>query len=189
MRITAATPQDTELVVAFYNFMIEATDGQPSSPRWEKDVHPTRDELRESIGNGQLLIAVQGDSSPTADGGENPIMAAMRLAREPYDTPYATWKNNVPEDQVCTITLLAVHPSHQRKGIGRKLVRVAQMQAMEWGCKSIRLDTIDGNVDAARLYRSLGFTQCGRGPLHPATIGDTPFDIFEYAFPIITLDD
>lgn len=189
MIVRKAQPMEFEVVMDFYNFMIDATDGAPSSPRWERDVHPTRDEIRTSIDAGQIMIAVHQDADATGPEGQNPLLAVMRLAQEPFHAPGAQWINNVPDDLISTISLLAVHPSTQHQGIGRKMVRVAIAESMGWGVKSIRLDCIEGNDQAARLYESLGFKKVGEGALHPVTIPGVQFTVYEYALPIITLDD
>lgn len=189
MIVRKAQTPEYEIVMGFYNYMIDVTANAPSSPRWEKDVHPTRDEIRASIEAGQIMIAVHQDAEATDSDGSNPILAVMRLAKEPYKAPGARWVNDVPDDLISTISLLAVHPDAQHQGIGRKMVRVAIAESMGWGVKSIRLDCIEGNHQAARLYESMGFKRVGEGPLHPATIPDVQFFVYEYALPIISLDD
>ncbi|MDO4502783.1 MAG: GNAT family N-acetyltransferase [Coriobacteriia bacterium] len=189
MIVRAADPAEFEAVMGFYNHMIDVTADAPSSPRWERDVHPAPAEVRASIDAGQILIAVHQDTPATELGGSNPLLAAMRLAHEPFHAEGAQWKNDVADELISSISLLAVHPDQQHQGYGRKMVRVAIAESMGWGVKSIRLDCIDGNDDARRLYESMGFKVVGRGPLHPATIPGVMFDVMEYALPIISLDD
>ena len=53
---------------------------------------------------------------------------------------------------------LAVSPSRQRKGIGSRLVKVAEKALIEKGCVKINLQIADGNESVAVFYASLGYS-------------------------------
>ncbi|MGB5306370.1 MAG: peptidase C39 family protein, partial [Gammaproteobacteria bacterium] len=59
---------------------------------------------------------------------------------------------------------LAVHPGHQGRGIGRKLVEAAEVAAREHACISLRLEVRRDNLTSIRLYRDLGYRQFGEVP-------------------------
>jgi ribosomal protein S18 acetylase RimI-like enzyme len=59
---------------------------------------------------------------------------------------------------VLEIRALAVHPAHQRCGVGRRLVEVCIEQARSRGVRKLSLRVLGGNVAARRLYESCGFT-------------------------------
>lgn len=67
--------------------------------------------------------------------------------------PSATW--NV--DRIATLETLAVAPQHRGRGIGTALARAAFERLAGWGVEQVTLTVVDGNDDAARLYRRLGF--------------------------------
>jgi len=73
---------------------------------------------------------------------------------------------------------LAVHPQHQGKGLGKKLLRFAEERARSEGCTSIRLDVFSANETALGLYSRAGYEPTGtvRFPLRKA-----PFRCFEKA--------
>ena len=52
---------------------------------------------------------------------------------------------------------LFVRPAYRRRGLGRRLVKVAVAMAREMGSPSLRLHTLPAMVAARRLYRSMGF--------------------------------
>lgn len=52
---------------------------------------------------------------------------------------------------------IAVDATMRGHGIGTKLLRAIEAQAQSMGCKSIRLDVIDTNPGARRLYERFGF--------------------------------
>lgn len=59
---------------------------------------------------------------------------------------------------VLEIRALAVHPAHQRCGVGRRLVEACIGQARSRGARKLSLRVLGGNVAARRLYESCGFT-------------------------------
>ena len=62
---------------------------------------------------------------------------------------------------VLEIRGLAVHPAHQRCGVGRRLVEACIEQARGRGARKLSLRVLGGNVAARRLYESCGFTAEG----------------------------
>ncbi len=56
---------------------------------------------------------------------------------------------------------VAVHSDFRRRGIGRILVGHAVEQARRWGSVRVTLEVRKSNVQAQRLYESLGFLVTG----------------------------
>lgn len=57
---------------------------------------------------------------------------------------------------------LAVHPSYQGQGIGKRLLQFAEQYAQQAGGTSIRLDVYAGNPSAVGMYRRAGYVEIGR---------------------------
>jgi ribosomal protein S18 acetylase RimI-like enzyme len=55
------------------------------------------------------------------------------------------------------IFLVAVDPSHQRRGLGTYLLSEAQQQAEAWGLSELTLQVYPDNQSALKLYEKLGF--------------------------------
>ena len=66
---------------------------------------------------------------------------------------------NVAEE--AELLLLAVHPSEQGRGVGRRLLDEFVDQARARGARRIHLEVRDGNR-AIHMYQSAGFTLAGR---------------------------
>ena len=62
------------------------------------------------------------------------------------------------------IALVAVHPNHRKKGIGRALVKKAIEKAKELGLSFLSLEVRVSNIPAQNLYQSLGFENLGKRP-------------------------
>lgn len=54
---------------------------------------------------------------------------------------------------------VAVHPDHQGKKLGRKLMEHAEFRALEHGCNQLRLEVRRGNMAARELYNHLGYKE------------------------------
>jgi len=62
-----------------------------------------------------------------------------------------------PHEHVLLINGLAVHPDHQRSGIGRRLVEAAVEEAKRRGVRKLSLRVLSHNTAARQLYEAQGF--------------------------------
>jgi ribosomal protein S18 acetylase RimI-like enzyme len=73
---------------------------------------------------------------------------------------YAALGQSLPlasHSHVLEIRGLAVHPAHQRCGVGRQLVRACIEEARSRGARKLSLRVLGGNAGARRLYDWCGF--------------------------------
>ncbi|MGN7359214.1 GNAT family N-acetyltransferase [Paenibacillus sp. SAF-054] len=57
---------------------------------------------------------------------------------------------------------IAVHPAHQREGIGTRLIEAAKARAAQEGKLKLRLRVLSTNTGAIAFYRKCGFVEEGR---------------------------
>ena len=73
-----------------------------------------------------------------------------------------------PRDGVrAEIKRMRVHPSVQRTGLGRRMLRRLERRATELGYRTIALDTTTDQRGAQALYFSEGYAETGRGRAGP----------------------
>ena len=75
-------------------------------------------------------------------------------ARRPAIVGYAVTGRAGPRGY---LQRLAVHPDHQRAGLGGALVVDGLRWLRRWGAKEVLVNTQEGNEPAVRLYEALGF--------------------------------
>lgn len=63
------------------------------------------------------------------------------------------------DDNVCELKRLFVRSEHQGRGLGRKLMEIATSKAIDFGYRTMLLDTLARLEPACQLYRSLGFEE------------------------------
>jgi GNAT superfamily N-acetyltransferase len=68
----------------------------------------------------------------------------------------------IPEKDVLLVDNVAVHPSHQGKGVGRTLLAFAEERARTLSLPALRLYTNQMMTTNIALYQSLGYQETGR---------------------------
>ncbi|MEN7535833.1 GNAT family N-acetyltransferase [Aurantiacibacter flavus] len=98
--------------------------------------------------------------------------------REPGDAAgFALLRHAADEEE---LLLLAVSPQHRRRGVGRRLLVQAMLDARARGSAYLFLEMRDGNP-AEFLYREFGFEQIGRRPGYYRGAADGPIDAVTFA--------
>jgi ribosomal protein S18 acetylase RimI-like enzyme len=89
------------------------------------------------------------------------IVGTYTLAREAPDyVPSAVWAR--AGDPAIYVTRLAVHPTHQRTGIGHACMDHIEDVARREHLRSIRLDASADHGELLRFYRGQGYEERGR---------------------------
>lgn len=169
--IREANIKEYEQVKAFYDRVIEDMQGMEYHPKWQKGVYPEYRYLQESIEKGNLHIVLSQEE----------IVGAMIINQETNDG-YKTvsWDLKVADDEILIIHALGVLPTDMKKGIGSGMVAYAKKLAKEKQQKVIRLDVIDGNVPAIKLYEKAGFHFVETVDLFYEDTGWYKFHLYEY---------
>ena len=119
----------------------------------EKYVYPSDDFLRSSIERGELYVGMLGEEIAVA-------MVINGEGADGYDG--APWRVRAADGEFSVIHALGVLPPHHGRGFARELVRAAIDKTRAKGMKALRLDVLNGNLPAVRLYESEEFRLVSR---------------------------
>ena len=171
MRLELAKKNDFETIIAFYDDVTERTPEMGTYARWQKGKHPTEEGISAYINEGSMYIYRERGVIVGA-------MAVTMYQGEDYHT--IEWSQQVPDEKVAVIHILAVSPDAQGKGIGSEMIREAIRLAQNNDMQAIRLDALASNTPAHKIYERLGFEYRGKQHLYAENTGWTDFYFFEY---------
>ena len=183
MRLELATQKDFDAIITFYDDVTERTPEMATYARWSKGKHPTIEGIRAYINEGSMYLY--------RDNGK--IVGAMAVTMYQGEDYHAIeWAQQVPDEKVAVIHILAVSPDIQGKGIGSEMIseaiRMAKSRSSSGrllptgrkkGMQAIRLDALASNTPAHKLYECLGFEYRGKQHLYAENTGWTDFYFFE----------
>ena len=172
MEIRAAGPEEEEAVVSFYGEMIDKMQACEYRPTWKLGVYPTGEGLRALVEKRQVFLGLEGQR----------IVAAMVLNHDCNES-YADvhWETSAAEDEITVLHLLCVLPEFGGGGRGRQMLDFARNYAAAGAQKVIRLDVMEENLPAIRLYDAAGFRRLETRRMFYESTGWTNFVMYEYA--------
>jgi len=110
---------------------------RPYIPRIGKPPGPMLDDYAEVVRRHRVFIAEMGSA----------LAGVLVLVR----TPRGMLLDNI-----------AVHPEHQRRGIGRRLLHLAESEAHSLGCSHLELYTHELMTENIALYGRAGYAETAR---------------------------
>lgn len=117
--------------------------------QWD-EVYPDRDTVENDIHNQQMYIL-----------GENGAVLAAVVLNEEQDSQYQAGKWQYSDGKIAMIHRLCVKSTEQHKGLGRKIMQLAEQELQRQGYTSVRLDAFTHNPFSCRLYESIGYAKTG----------------------------
>ena len=171
INVVLATRQDYDSIIAFYDDVIDRTPHIETYAQWSRGKHPTAEGISAYIEEGSMYLHKENEKIVGA-------MAVTMYQGEDYHE--IEWLQQVDDNEVAVIHILAVCPDCQGMGIGYEMIREAIRLAKNNGKKAIRLDALASNTPAHRSYERLGFEYRGKQHLYAENTGWTDFFFFEY---------
>jgi ribosomal protein S18 acetylase RimI-like enzyme len=111
------------------------------------------------------------NASVVEDGGE--VVGMMLAYKMLVDTdhvesdPVLRPYNILEEDRSYYIASMAIQESHRGRGIGGRLLALAEAQALEKGLTRMSLNVLENNADALRFYECNGYSITAREAIVP----------------------
>ena len=161
---------DLETVKGHYINVIENTPEIEKYARWVYGKHPTDEALRSFIENGEMYLL--------ADGGTVAGMVAI-VMHQGTDYEDIPWTEKLENDQVATLHLLAVCPEYRGRALGNTILVLAGELAKQQEKKAVRLDVLESNLPAQRMYEKVGFVYRGKQHWYAENTGWTDFLLYE----------
>ena len=161
MILEKAVPQELNEICKVYQDAIEAMDAE-GNHQWRWGEYPHEAMLREDIALGRLYVAHEQDK----------VIAAV-VVDQTQDEQYAKipWLFGVRPG---CFHRLAIAPSQQGKGLGKKLLAEMEELMKSWGCDCLRCDTRIENARALKLYAGAGMRRVGAVHYPPDEATDYP---------------
>ena len=172
--IRKATPADEAAVCRFYQEACADLETQPYSPRWSWGLYPSEEHLHRKQTEGSLYLAL-------VDGEVAAAMILDHTRNERYDA--FAWPCPLAEDGYLVLHTLCVGARWGGQGLGKRMCRFIQEEAVRQGMKAIRLDVLKGNLPAERLYLAAGFTLMGTLPMEYSGCGMVEAELYEWLVP------
>jgi len=163
-----AAKEEFYKIRSLYWNLIDQEKDDPSFPRWKKGIHPSDEMIQDSIDKGDLYVLVDGDE-----------IAACVIANDEKVDGYSDAPWQIDSDEVIVLHVLAVHPDHRGKGLARRLVENVIEQERKVGKKALRLDVIENNTTAEKLYQKRGFQYIQTKTLYYDVVGEMTFKLYE----------
>lgn len=170
MQMRAASGEEFEAIRAFYWDLIDRMQDRTDTVGWKKGIYPADAFLRESIERNELFVL---------DGPDG--YAGCVIVNSAWNDGYEglPWGIDCPRGDVLVPHALAVRPDLQEQGLGKRIVEDVLSLARAQGKKTVRLDILNGNTAAERLYTGAGFTFVQAKTMYYADTGWTEFSMYE----------
>jgi RimJ/RimL family protein N-acetyltransferase len=117
--------------------------------QWD-EVYPAESDLRRDVlAKNVWVLRSEGEivGCMTLDGRPDPLWASI------------PWQHTA--EPIGVVHRLMIVPSHQGRGLARRLMNFAEAEARRQGFTAIRLDSFLQNPTSMALYKKLGYTQVG----------------------------
>ena len=152
MVIRLAALDDLDGIAAVYDAIHTEEEAGKAEIGWVRGVYPTRETAMASLQRGDLFVL--------EEDGE--VLGAAIINQTQVDRYYdMVWAHALPDDRVCVLHTLVIHPKAAGRGYGKAFVRFYEDYALRRGWPELRLDTNARNTAARRLYARLGYTEVG----------------------------
>ena len=153
--IEKACAQDLDAVAELYGAVCAYLADKPFNPGWRQGIFPAREDAEQYLAADGLYVARNGEET----------VGSLALTLE-------------ADGKLC-IHEAAVHPDHQRQGIGAALLDFAAREAAQQGAKFLRLHVWEGNAPAIRIYEKNGFVRIGKEDIGLGELGLDWFYVYE----------
>lgn len=170
INLRKAKIEESEAILKFYQNMIDSIKGTEFKPKWGED-YPNLEFIESSIKKQELYIYTK----------EKAIIACVVLNNR-FDPEYENidWMIDAEPQEIVIIHAFAVTSDFAGKGIGKEIFNKVKDNALKDNQKTIRLDIINGNVGAQKVFEKFGFEYIDTVEIFHDIVGLEKFHLYEY---------
>ncbi len=150
MEIRKATTADLDAVEAVYDAQHAAEEAGMTTVGWVRGVYPTRATAQAALDRDDLFVLCE-------DGLVRGTAIINQIQVDVYAG--APWQFEAPDERVCVLHTLVIHPAAKGRGLGRAFVAFYEDCARARNCPALRIDTNARNSIARAFYKGLGYRE------------------------------
>ena len=150
MIIRKATKQDIPFISQIFSDIHTSEEKGHTSIGWVRDIYPTSQTAEMALKRQDLFV----------EEDEGKIVGTAIINQLQVDSyKGASWRYDVPDNEIMVLHTLAISPKESRKGYGKKFVSYYEEYARSCGCNYLRMDTNEKNATARAMYQKLGYEE------------------------------
>lgn len=165
-----ANISEAEHILEFYRNVINSIRGSEFNPKWNES-YPNLEYIKANIEKGKLYICTK----------DNEIIACVVLNNR-FDPEYEdiNWSVDANPNEIIVIHTFAIASDFAGKGIGKEIFGQIKTYGLKNNKKTIRVDIINGNDGAQKVFRKFGFEYVDSVEMFHHAVGLQKFHLFEY---------
>lgn len=168
MILRKAKPNEAIKILKFYQDVIKSIENTSFKPKWNEK-YPNIEYIKTSIEKEELYICTERDE----------IVSSFILNNE-FDNDYSdiTWMIDAKPDEILIIHTFAINSNYRSKGLSAKIFD--EIKKMNQTMKTLRIDIVDGNIGAEKVFEKLGFEYVTSVEIKHYAVGLQKFHLYEY---------
>lgn len=153
MIVRKATEKDLDGIENLYKNVVEFLQSHENYPGWNSE-YPVRADAEEGLNMGALYVAVENPKET--------VVGTFMLKHRPepgYEN--ADWGNDFAYNEIYVVYTFAVRCDYFGNKVSDLMMDFILKEAKKDGMKAVRLDVVERNEPAIRLYERHGFQYTG----------------------------
>lgn len=170
INVRLADQGDINKIAELFDRLCDRLESGINYPGWKKGVYPDRRTAELYVGMGELHVI-------TVDGRIAGTIVLSNEKEDAYDE--VKWRYDWEYDKIFVIRTFTVDPEYWGNGLGDRLLEHASSYGIRKGIRALRLDVLQTNQPAIKLYENSGFEYAGTVDLRLNIPGLKWFRLYE----------
>lgn len=170
VNLRKAVIEESKGILEFYRDIISSIKDSDFKPKWGES-YPNLEFIETNIRKGELYISTV-----------NHNLISCVVLNNRFDPEYEgiNWTVNAKPQEIIIIHTFAVNSDFSGRGIGKEIFNQIKNIAITNNKKTIRLDIINGNTGAQKVFEKFGFEYVDTVEIFHDAVGLEKFHLYEY---------